>query len=154
MRALDLGQDMRPIIISILIVIFSTGPVLADSMSITLKPTKGLSGTASLNLHEDGSVTILEYESPTKISESSVNINSSEKDEIRSLTLRALKTYLNQNSHSHIKEYTFTFSIAYTDEGVTKSISTKRINEEAMKVVKLLIGHISNKEIKAIEKQI
>ena len=154
MRALDLGQDMRPIIIFILIVVFSTGPVLADSMSITLKPTKGLSGTASLNLHEDGSVTILEYESPTKISESSVNINSSEKDEIRSLTLRALKTYLNQNNHSHIKEYTFTFSIAYTDEGVTKSISTKRINEEAMKVVKLLIGHISNKEIKAIEKQI
>ena len=154
MLLLDLGQDMRPIIIFILMVVFSMSPVMADSMSITLKPTKGLFGTASLNIHEDGSVTILEYESPTKISESTVNIDSSEKDEIRSLSLRALKTYLNQNNHSHIREYTFTFSIAYTDEGVTKSISTKRINEEAMKVVRLLIGHISNEEIKAIEKQI
>ena len=145
---------MRSIIIFISIVVLSMGPVLAESMSITLKPTKGLSGTASLNIHEDGSVTILEYESPTKISESSVDIDSSEKDEIRSLILRTLQTYLDQNSHSHIKEYTFTISIAYTDEGVTKSISTKRINEEAMKVVKLLIGRVSNEEIKAIEKQI
>jgi len=121
--------------------VFSTGSVLADSISITLKPTDRLSGTTSLNIHEDGSVTILVYESPSKISESSVDIDLDEKGEIHSFSLRALKTYLDQNSHSHIKETIFTISIAYTDKGVTKSISTKRINEEAMKVVTLLIGY-------------
>lgn len=145
---------MRLIICLTLIFAFFTSSVLADSLSITLKPTKGLSGTTSLNIHEDGSITILEYESPTKISERTADFDSHKRDELRSLTLRVLKSYLNQENYSHVKEYTFTFSIAYTNDGVTKSISSKRINEDAMKLVKLLITHIPNEKIKAIEKQI
>ena len=49
---------------------------MADSISVTLKPEKGLSGTTSFNIHDDGNATILVYESATRIS---VNIEQNKK---------------------------------------------------------------------------
>ena len=145
---------MRHIICLVLLYGFFTSTLLADSISITLKPAKGLSGTASLNIHEDGSITILEYESPVKISERTVSFDSNKRGELRLFALTALKSYLDQEDYSQVKEYTFTLSIAYTNDGVTKSISSRRINEHAMKLVKVLIIYVQNEKIKAIEKQI
>ena len=111
----------------------------ADSISVTLKPERGLSGTTSLNIHDDGSVTVLVYESPTKISENTVNIDSSQKEELRSLTLSALDSYLNDNKYEILKEYTFTLSVAHTVHGVTRSVSGKRMNNESIKVLRKII---------------
>ena len=47
----------------------------AESMSFSIKPSKGLSGTASLNIHDDGKVTLLIYESPTNIVETLIEID-------------------------------------------------------------------------------
>ena len=126
------------IILTILISLFSS-IAMADSISVTLKPAKGLSGTTSLNIHDGGNVTILVYESATKISEDTVNIEQNKIDELRLLTLDALKSYIDQTNYDHVKEYSFTISLAHTDQGVTKSVSSKQINKEAIKVIKQII---------------
>jgi len=126
----------------------------ADSMSVTLKPERGLSGTTSLNIHDDGSVTVLVYESPTKISEDAVNIESNQKEELRSLTLRALKSYLNENNYENLKEYTFTLSVAHTVHGVTRNVSSKRMNNEAIKVLNKIIQLNLGVNLKYVAEQI
>jgi len=60
-------------LITVLISLLST-ITMADSISITVKPEKGLSGTTSLTIHDDGNVTVLVYESAAKISENTINI--------------------------------------------------------------------------------
>ena len=135
------------IILAIFIYFIST-IVVADSMSVTLKPERGLLGTTSLNIHDDGSVTILIYESSTKISENVVNIESNQKEELRSLTLSALNSYLDESDFENLKEYTFTFSVAHTVHGVTKNISSKRINKEALKLLKKMIMIIPDVNLK------
>ncbi len=127
---------------------------MADSISVTLKPEKGLSGTTSFNIHDDGNATILVYESATKISESTINIEPNKKEELRLLTLIALRSYLNQNNYDHVKEYTFTMSLAHTVQGVTINVSSKRISKEAIKVIEQIIMLNPDVNLKYVAEQI
>ncbi len=127
---------------------------MADSISVTLKPEKGLSGTTSFNIHDDCNATILVYESATKISESTINIEPNKKEELRLLTLIALRSYLNQNNYDHVKEYTFTMSLAHTVQGVTINVSSKRISKEAIKVIEQIIMLNPDVNLKYVAEQI
>ncbi|MEH6814132.1 MAG: hypothetical protein V7677_16485 [Motiliproteus sp.] len=141
------------ILLAVLICFISVTAV-ADSISVTLKPERGLSGTASLNIHADGSVTILVYESPSKISENAVNIESNQKEELRSLTLSALNSYLNESDYESLKKYPFTLSVAHTVHGVTKNVSSKRMNKEAIEVLKKIILLNPSVNLKFVAEQI
>ena len=115
--------------------------------SVTLKPAKGLSGTVSFNIHDDGNATILVYESI-------VNIEANIKEKLRLLILKAMNGCLSQNSYNHIKKYNFTLSLAHTVQGVTKNVSSKRINKEALKVIMRIIMLNPDVNLKYVEEQI
>ncbi len=124
-------------LITILISLLST-TATAESVSITIKPEKGLSGTTSLTIHEDGKVTVLVYESAVKINENNVNIEPKDKDALRLNVLSSIAGYLNQDSYDTLNIYTFTTSLAHTVDGFTKNISSKRLNKEAIQLIKQL----------------
>jgi len=111
----------------------------SDSLYVTLKPAKGLSGTTSLNIHDDKKVTVLVYESSVKISENTVEIEPQKVEELRILILAVLNDYLNLESFNDIKEYPFTIALAYTNHGVTKNISSKRINKKGLDLIKQIV---------------
>jgi len=138
----------------ILILIISSNVTYADSLSVTLKPEKGLSGTISLNIHDDKKVTVLVYESPIKISENSVVIELKKVEELRILILAALNDYLNLESFIEIQEYPFTISLAYTKHGVTKNVSSKRINKKALNIIKQIIFINPDIDLKYVTKKI
>ncbi|MGY8813897.1 MAG: hypothetical protein ACKVHQ_04165 [Gammaproteobacteria bacterium] len=85
-------------LITILISLFST-TATAESISITIKPENGLSGTTSLNIHDDGNVTVLVYESAVNINENIVNIEPNDKEALRLKVLNSIAEYLNQDSY-------------------------------------------------------
>jgi len=117
----------------------SSNVIFADSLSVTFKPAKGLSGTTSLNIHDDKKVTVLVYDSPTKISENTVVLESKKVEELRILILATLNDYLKLDSFNGIKEYPFTLSLAYTNNGVTKNVSSKRINKKALNLIQQIL---------------
>ena len=123
----------------IFILTIASNVAFSDSLSVTLKPAKGLSGTTSLNIHDDKKVTVLVYESPAKISENTVGLEPKKVEELRILILAALNDYLKLEHFDDIKEYPFTISLAYTNNGVTKNVSTKRINKKALNLIKQIV---------------
>jgi len=102
--------------------------VSADSLSVTLKPSTGLSGTASLTIHEDGKVTMLIYESPQKITEHTVDVNEVQKSKLTQKALQALDSYLLTNDFDELDRVNFSVSFLYTRDEVSKSVTTKRLN--------------------------
>jgi len=127
---------------------------MADSTSITVKPEKGLSGTTSLTIHDDGTVTVLVYESAAKISEKTINIDPNDQDSLRLQVLSAIAGYLNQGSYDSLKTYTFTASFAHTADGVTKNISSKRLNTEAIQIIKLLTELVPANGLQYVKEEI
>jgi len=128
------------VIISFFVVLLILTPCFAsdESISITVKPSTGLSGTTSFNIHQDGTLTVLRYESPTKISEKSVDLESKKIKEIGSLAHDVLKEVLSTDDFSTWPEQKATFSVAITREKVTKSISTRRFSKKVSKLINLL----------------
>jgi len=133
--------------------LFST-IIMADSISITVKPEKGLSGTTSLTIHDDGNVTILIYESAIKIIENTINISSSDSHLLHLKTRSAISQYLNQDSYKFLKAYSFTISLAHTVDGVTKNISSKRLNKEAVNVLKKLTTLVPEDALQYVKSEI
>lgn len=126
----------------------------ADSLAVTLKPSKGLAGTTSFNIHDDGRVTVLVYESASKITENTLAIKTDARDELRSLALACLESYLVQDRYDHVKEHGFTMSVAHSVQGVTKSISSKRISDEAIKMIERIIQIAPDVDLKFVAAQI
>jgi len=140
-------------LITVLISLLST-ITMADSISITVKPAKGLSGTTSLTIHDDGNVTVLVYESAAKISENTINIEPKDQDSLRLQALSAIAGYLNQDSYGSLKTFTFTISLAHTADGVTKNISSKRLNKEAIQVIKQLTELVPGNGLQYVKEEI
>jgi hypothetical protein len=66
---------MRYLLIPILLLSSSTSSASDHSISITIKPSASIVGTVSFNIHSDQSVTVLVYESVTKITETPLSID-------------------------------------------------------------------------------
>ena len=140
-------------LITILISLLST-TATAESISVTIKPEKGLSGTTSLTIHDDGKVTVLIYESAVKISENTVNVEPKDKEALRLNVLSSIAGYLNQDSYDTLKIYTFTTSLAHTVDGVTKNISSKRLNKEAIQLIKVLTEIVPGSSLQHVKEEI
>ena len=108
----------------------------AESISVSLKPAKGLSGTVSLNLHDDGKVTLLMYESPTKIFESLIEINEAQRASLRIIIIKALDSYLIKSEFKEIKLSEFSVSFLHTKNHVSKNVTSKRLTEAAKTALK------------------
>ncbi|MBV1876026.1 MAG: hypothetical protein KUG79_00155 [Pseudomonadales bacterium] len=103
----------------------------ADSITVSLKPSKGLSGTASLNLHEDGKVTLLMYKSPVNIEENLIEVTELQLAELRAVVLKALNSYLTKTDYKAIELHDFSVSFLHTKNQVSKNITSKRLTETA-----------------------
>jgi hypothetical protein len=124
-----------------LFLIFSTNSLASDeSVSITIKPSIGLSGTKSFNIHSSGEFTVLRYESPTEISEETVNIEPEKLSEVRSLAHGILQEFMATKKYSQWPEQKETISVSITQEKVTKSISTRRFSKNISALKDLLVG--------------
>ena len=143
----------RKFLIIILIGLVST-TATAESISITIKPEKGLSGTTSLTIHDVGKVTVLVYETAVKISENTVDIETKEKDALRLNVLSSIAGYLNQDSYEALKMHTFTTSLAHTVDGVTKNISSKRLNKEAIQLIKQITEIVPGNSLYYVKEEI
>ncbi|MEW5008931.1 MAG: hypothetical protein AB1Y36_06585 [Cycloclasticus sp.] len=118
-------------LLAVIIILASTSAASAESISVSLKPSKGLSGTVSLNLHDDGKVTMLMYESPIKIVETLIDVNEVERSNIRSLALNALDSYLTKTDFKKIERSDFSVSFLHTKNHVSKNVTSKRLTEAA-----------------------
>jgi len=127
---------------------------MADSVSITVKPEKGLSGTTSLTIHGDGNITILIYESAVKISEITINISSNDSHLLHLKTINAISEYFNQDSYEYLKAYSFTTPLAHTVDGVTKNISSKRLNKETVDVLHKLATLVPEDVLQYVKSEI
>jgi len=127
---------------------------LAESISVTVKPEKGFAGLTSLNIHEDGNVTVLVYESAVKINENTLDLEPERKKLLRLQSLSAIDDYLKQSSYDSLKIVTFTISIAHTTDGVTKNISSKRLNKEATELIKTLIELVPGNSLDYVKEEI
>ena len=141
-------------ILAVLFISLFSTIIMADSISITVKPEKGLSGTTSLTIHDDGNVTILIYESAVKISENTINISSSDSHLLHLKTINAISEYLNQDSYKSLKAYSFTTSLAHTVDGVTKNISSKRLNKEAVNILQKLTTLVPEDALQYVKSEI
>lgn len=139
----------------IIILIYLIGATAAaESISVIIKPQTGLAGTTSLTIHDDGKVTVLVYESAVKINENTVNITHEEKEAMRLNIVSSIAEYLKQDSYDKLKQYTFTISLAHTVDGVTKSISGKRLNNETVKLIRQLINIIPGNSLHYVKEEI
>jgi hypothetical protein len=136
---LDLRNNMKRLILFIFIYLFTNyGLAFSESLSIAIKPSSGLSGTISFNIHENGASTILKYESPTNIIEDTVKIRPELVSEINNLSHIVLQEYMGLNQFSQWPEQQETISVAITNDKVTKSISTRRFSKNILMLKKLI----------------
>ncbi|MCW8885642.1 MAG: hypothetical protein OQK12_10385 [Motiliproteus sp.] len=117
----------------------------AESMTVTVKPSKGFTGTAFFNFHESGSVSLMYYHSPIKAKESTLSMD----PDVRKKTLEQAQTilsdYLSRESYLDLEESKLAIGISQTKEGVTKSISANRLTAPAKALVDSLLPLIPKK---------
>lgn len=119
----------------------------ADSVSITVKPSKGITGTTSVTFHEDGKVTMLVYESGAQIVEKSLGIGAEESAKFKTLAVATLDEYLGTNEFRNINEFAVTFGVSRTENTVTKSISSRRLTKRALEIVREVRKYAPNKDL-------
>ena len=92
---------MRGIFSIILVLLFSALSFAAnEAISITVKPSTGLSGITSFNIHQSGEFTVLNYESPTKITERTIVIDPKTIREIDVLAHEVLREIMIEKNYS------------------------------------------------------
>ncbi len=95
---------MRYLLVSFLLLISSNSFASEKSISITIKPSAGIVGTISFNIHPNQSVTVLVYESASKITESPVSIDSKTVAKVSQLSERILDEFVSLKDYVP-KEY-------------------------------------------------
>lgn len=115
-----------------------------QSVSITIKPTAGLTGTVSFNLHEDGQTTLLKYTTPGSIEEYLIRLKPEMRSEIIDLAHVVLKEYMGAEQFAQWAENQTSFSVAVTADMVTKSVSTRRYSENASKLREIILEKLKD----------
>ena len=129
---------MRYFLLSFLLLIGSNSFATEKSISITIKPSTSIVGTISFNIHPDQNVTVLVYESFSKINESPVSIDSKTVAKVRQLSEQILDEFVSLKDYSQFPEYKQGSAIAITQSKVTKSISTRRYSEKLISLIKMI----------------
>lgn len=133
---------MRYLLVSFLLLISSNSFASEKSISVTIKPSAGIVGTISFNIHPDQSVTVLVYESASKITESPVSIDSKTVAKVSQLSERILDEFVSLKDYSQFPEYKQESAIAITQSKVTKSISTRRYSEQLISLIKMIKDYV------------
>ncbi|MEH6648622.1 MAG: hypothetical protein V7707_01205 [Motiliproteus sp.] len=107
----------------------------AAELSVTLKPNKGIKGTHSMTFHEDGKVSLLVYQSASKIIDNVVDIEPSQSLALQHLASEVLSEYLFKQSFSELPSHSLKLAIMLSDDGVTKSVSSHKLNANAIHLV-------------------
>lgn len=115
-----------------------SGPILADSISVTIKPSRGITGTQSFNFHDDGRLTLLTYHSPSRITENPLTLSQDQSAKLRQSASRTLTEYLSQEQFKALEPKSQTLAIAHTKDGVTKSISSRKHSNAASQLIEAL----------------
>ena len=144
---------MRYLLTSLLLLISSSSFASEKSISVTIKPSASIIGTISFNIHPNQSVTLLVYESASKINETTVSIDSKTVEKISQLSERILDEFVTLKDFSHFPEYKQGSAIAITQNKVTKSISTRRYSEQLISLIKMIKEFVPNKYKPQLEKK-
>ena len=118
-----------------IILCFLCSAVVADEIFITLKPTKGLVGTMSVNFHGDGKVTLLVVESPTIRTESLLIINAAVINDLKKMAAMTLDEYMLRKEFSQVRTYKLLAGISITRESVTKNISSRKLTQNMIQLI-------------------
>ncbi len=111
---------------------------MADSISVTIKPARGITGTTSINFHADGQVTALVYHSPSHITENPLSLSPEQATRLRQQAAATLAEYLSQQQFDGVKLQQQTLGIAHSHDGVTKSISSRKHSSSATALIQAL----------------
>jgi hypothetical protein len=133
---------MRYLLVFFLLLISSNSFASEKSISVTIKPSASIVGTISFNIHPDQSVTVLVYESASKITESPVSIDSKTVAKVSQLSERVLDQFVSLKDYSQFPEYKQGSAIAITQSKVTKSISTRRYSEQLISLIKMIKDYV------------
>ena len=144
---------MRYLLVSFLLLISSNSFASEKSISVTIKPSAGIVGTISFNIHPDRSVTVLVYESVSKITESPVSIDSKTVAKVCQLSERILDEFVNLKDYSKFPEYKQGSGIAITRSKVTKSISTRRYSESLISLITIIKDYVPEEYKPQLEKK-
>ena len=112
-----------------------------ETIAVTVKPSTGLAGTTSYNLHASGVLTKLVYVSRTEIQEHTINTSSESKAQFKALAKSLIAEVISTEDYSTWQNEQGSLAIAVTLDEVTKSISTKRFSPKALEL-KLLLGDL------------
>ncbi len=133
---------MRFWLVPLLLLSCSNSFASEKSISITIKPAHGIIGTVSFNVHPNQNVTVLVYESNSKISETPVSIDSKTVTKVSQLSEWVLEEFVSLKDYSQFPEYEQGSAIAITQNKVTKSISTHRYSERLISLIKLIKDYV------------
>lgn len=144
---------MRYLLVSFLLLICSNSFASEKSISVTIKPSAGIVGTISFNIHPDQSVTLLVYESVSKITESSVSIDSKTVAKVCQLSERIFDEFGSLKDYSKFPEYKQGSAIAITQSKVTKSISTRRYSQNLISLITIIKDYVPEEYKPRLEKK-
>ena len=133
---------MRYLLVPLLLLSSSNSFASEKSISITVKPSQGIVGTISFNIHPNQNVTVLVYESNSKISETPVSIDSETVTKVSQLAERVFDEFVGLKDYSRFSEYKQGSAIAITQSKVTKSISTHRYSDQLISLIKMIEDYI------------
>jgi len=133
---------MRYLLAIIFLLLSNTTFASERSYSVTVKPGTSIVGTTSFNIHSDMSVTVLVYESASKITESQIILDAKASSDVAQLIEEALTELVNLEDYSQLTEYKQTSAISVSHNKVTKSISTRRYTDQLIVLIKTVNRHI------------
>ena len=144
---------MNHLLVSFLLLISSNSLASEKSISITIKPSTGIVGTISFNIHPDQSVTVLVYESASVINESPVSMDSKTVAKVSQLSEQILDEFVSLTDYSQFPEYKQGSAIAITQSKVTKSISTRRYSEKLISLIEMIKDYVPTEYKPQLEKK-
>lgn len=148
----SLRRSAKHLIVTLALLAAVSTAAAGEAMSITLKPSSGLAGLTAFNLHSDGRVTVLVYESASKITETTVEIESGALTQIRDLAKGVLEEFMKLDSHAAVPLYRQSLGVAITRDDVTRSVTTRRFTESALSLIESLKLYVPAMQPVALER--
>ena len=142
------------LLLAVAFLLFSTNSFgSGKSYSVTIKPKAGIVGTASFNIHDDNRITVLVYESPTKIAENMASVDAAKITEVIQLLESTIDELIEIKDYSNLPEFKQTSAVTVTKDKVTKSISTRRYTGQLIELIKAINSYIPKEYRTKLEKK-
>jgi|GEM_PF-1694764 len=114
----------------------------AESWHIMLKPQRGIAGTSNLNFNQDGSVSLLVYQSATKLEEARVELSSEQVVIFRRQAELVMAQYQQPGQLQMSPLQPLATTIIFSGDGVSRQVSAKRYTAELKALITGLIEQV------------